>query len=86
METFLARHRPSITVVLSGFDRLVFRGSLIPLIRKGGMYTFLQRSGVQLLGFKDFVLTTSERLKDASKSAGSPPRSAGSFVYCARMA
>jgi hypothetical protein len=66
METFLARHRPSITVVLSGFDRLVFRGSLIPLIRKGGMFTFLQRSGVQLLGFKDFVVTTSERLKDAS--------------------
>lgn len=66
METFLARYRPAITGVLSGFDRLVFRGSILALIRKGGMYTFLQRAGVQLLGFKDFVLATSEQLKKAS--------------------
>jgi len=65
MEIFVARYRPSITGVLSGFDRLVFRGSLIPLIRKGGMYTLLQRSVVQLLDFKEFVRTTSE-LKVAS--------------------
>jgi hypothetical protein len=66
METFVARHRPSITGVLSGFDRLVFRGSLPALIRQGGMYTFLCRAGVQLLDFKDFVQTTSESLKSAS--------------------
>jgi hypothetical protein len=66
METFVARYRPLITGVLSGFDRLVFRGTLIPLIRKGGMFTFLQRSGVQLLDFKDFVQTTSANLKVAS--------------------
>jgi len=66
METFLARYRPSITGVLSGFDRLVFRGSLPGLIREGGMYTFLHRAGVQLLDFKDFVQATSEKLKIAS--------------------
>ena len=66
MKTFLARYRPSITGVLSGFDRLVFRGSLLGLIREGGMYTFLHRAGVQLVNFKDFVLATSERLKSAS--------------------
>lgn len=66
METFLARYRPSITGVISGFDRLVFRGSILALMREGGMYTFLQRAGVQLLDFKDFVWDTSERLKQAS--------------------
>ena len=66
METFLARYRSSITGVLSGFDRLVFRGSLPALIRKGGMYTFLLRAGVQLLDFKDFVQATSKNLKGAS--------------------
>jgi hypothetical protein len=66
METFLARYRPSITCVLSGFDRLVFRGSILALMREGGMYTLLHRSGVELLDFKDFVLATSERLKSAS--------------------
>lgn len=71
METFLARYRPWITGVLSGFDRLVFRGSLPALIRKGGMYTFLHRAGVQLLDFKDFVQATSERLKGASLAQAS---------------
>ena len=66
MERFLARYRPLITAVLSGFDRLVFRGSLLPLIMDGGMYTFLKRAEVRLLDFKDFVLATSERLKEAS--------------------
>jgi len=66
METFLTRYRPSITGVLSGFDRLVFRGCLPSLLCKSGMFTFLHRAGVRLLDFKDFVQTTSERLKSAS--------------------
>lgn len=66
MERFLARYRPSVTGVLCGFDRLVFRGSILGLMREHGMYTFLQRAGVQLVGFKDFVLATSGRLKEAS--------------------
>lgn len=66
MKQFLERFRSQITGVVSGFDRLVFRGSLIPLIREGGMYTFLKRAGVRLLDFKSFVLKTSETLKEAS--------------------
>jgi hypothetical protein len=52
--------------VLSGFDRLVFRGSLLPLIREGGMFFFLERAGVRLLDFKDFVTRTSDRVKQAA--------------------
>jgi hypothetical protein len=55
-----------ITGVLSGFDRLVFRGSLLPLMREGGMFFFLQRAGVRLLDFKDFVTRTSDRVKQAA--------------------
>jgi hypothetical protein len=66
MERFLARFRPLVTSTLSGLDRIVFRGHLIPLIRQGGMHTFLVRAGVRLLDFKDFVLETSERVKDAA--------------------
>jgi hypothetical protein len=40
VERILARYRPLITAVLSGFDRFVFRGSLLPLIMDGGMSTF----------------------------------------------
>jgi hypothetical protein len=55
-----------ITGVLSGFDRLVFRGSLLPLMREGGMFFFLQRAAVRLLDFKDFVTSTSDRVKQAA--------------------
>lgn len=66
METFVARYRSAITATLSGFDRLVFRGSLRGLVMKGGMQAFLNSVGVRLLDFKPYVLTTSERVKDAS--------------------
>lgn len=66
MERFVARYRSFVTSILSGFDRLVFRGSLIPLIRERGMYTFLKRSGVKLLDYKPFVLAMSERVKEGA--------------------
>jgi hypothetical protein len=43
MERFVARYRPLVTSILSGFDRLVFRGTLIPLMCERGMQTFLSR-------------------------------------------
>ena len=66
METFIARYRSAITATLSGFDRLVFRGSLRGLVMKGGMQAFLNSAGVRLFDFKKYVLTTSEGVKDAS--------------------
>jgi hypothetical protein len=62
MTKFVARYRPRIAAVLSGFDRLVFRGTLLPLVMPGGMFCFLQRAHVGLLDFKEYVRATSERL------------------------
>jgi hypothetical protein len=66
MDSFVARYRSVITATLSGFDRLVFRGTLRGLVMKGGMQSFLNSAGVRLFDFKQYVLTTSERVKDAS--------------------
>jgi hypothetical protein len=66
VEQFVARHAPFVTFTLSGFDRLVFRGHLLPLMQDGGMFAFLARAGVRLLDFKDFVLKTSTRVKEAA--------------------
>ena len=63
MQRFVARYRSLVTAVLSGFDRLVFRGHLLPLVRDGGMYFFLEAAGVRLLDFKPFVLATTARIK-----------------------
>lgn len=66
VDKFIARHASRISFTLSGFDRLVFRGTLLPLMPEGGMFRFLQRVGVRLLDFKDYVVKTSERVKDAA--------------------
>jgi hypothetical protein len=66
VQRFVARYRPLVTGVLSGFDRLVFRGHLLPLMRKGGMFFFLEAAGVRLLDFGKFVLRTTEQVKAAS--------------------
>ena len=63
MKNFLARHADKVVGILSGFDRLVFRGTLLPLVMKGGMYTFLTRAGVRLLDFKRYVVAISEQVK-----------------------
>ncbi len=66
MTKFLARYRSCIAAVLSGFDRLVFRGTLLPLVMPGGMFCFLQRAQVGLLDFKEYVRATSERVKEVA--------------------
>jgi hypothetical protein len=66
VKEFLARFRPLVTATLSGLDRVVFRGSLLPLIRRGGMFFFLQATGIRLLDFKRYAIATTERLKQAS--------------------
>jgi hypothetical protein len=37
MQEFIAKHQEQINGVLSGFDRLVFRGTLRPLAYAAGM-------------------------------------------------
>lgn len=66
MKEFIARYRPLVTGVLSGFDRLVFRGHLLSLIQSGGMYFFLKAAGVRLLDFKKFVTAITQRVKQAA--------------------
>ena len=65
MNTFVARFAALVTGVLSGFDRLVFRGSLLPLVRKRGMHIFLGAAKVRLLDFRKFALATTKRVKEA---------------------
>ena len=66
MKKFVARFASFVTGVLSGFDRIVFRGHLLEIIRQGGMFFFLEDAKVRLLDFKKFVLDTTERVKQAS--------------------
>jgi len=66
MKKFIARFASLVTAVLCGFDRLVFRGSLLTFRLDGAMYNFLKRVGVRLLDFKRYVVAVTDRVKTAS--------------------
>jgi len=66
MKEFINHHAGLVTSVLSGFDRLVFRGHLLPLMRSGGMFFFLEAAKVRLLDFKKYVVATSQSIKEAA--------------------
>jgi len=66
MKEFIAKYRNEIAGVLSGFDRLVFRGTLRSLSHIAGMQTYLAMNKVLLKDFGRHVQLISQRLKDAS--------------------
>ncbi len=76
MQKFMSLYSPSILGVLSGFDRLVFRGTLRGLAYLEGMRAFLWRMQILLKDFADFVHETTDSVKEASlrsaNAAGRP--------------
>jgi hypothetical protein len=66
MNAFIQKYEPHVTGVLSGFDRLVFRGTLRVLAVSGGMMSFLWHVGVLLKEFGAYAEQTTRRLKEAS--------------------
>lgn len=66
MRQFIARHADKISGVLSGFDRLIFRGHLLPLCHEGGVRAFLASQGVLLKDFGRFVETVTGMIRDGA--------------------
>ncbi len=66
MDTFIQQYEKDIIGHLSGFDRLVLRGTLRALAVKSGMLNYLWYVGVQLKDFGRFFKEKSEQLKSAS--------------------
>lgn len=68
MDKFIMKHRDEITGVLSGFDRVVFRGWLRSLSYPEGMMRYLSMNDVRLVDFGAHVQQVSERLKEAVRA------------------
>ena len=62
MHQFLARHASQVSGVLSGFDRLIFRGYLRPITYATGMAFYLHCAGVLLKKFRSFAQTVTEKV------------------------
>lgn len=63
MERFVTRHGDRITAILSGFDRLRFRGSLRSISYLKGLDIFLSTQRVLLKDFGRYVETLSDQVK-----------------------
>jgi len=61
MNEFIAKQGEGIAGVFSGFDQLVFRGTLRPISYPEGMMGYLSGSNVRLTGFGRHVLQVSGR-------------------------
>jgi hypothetical protein len=76
MKRFIQRHAELISGVLSGFDRLRFRGTLRWLAHTQGMQSFLNYAGVLLKDFKSYVQGVTDGVRAATerlaKTAGRP--------------
>ena len=62
MKKFVQHHQEQILGVLSGFDRMRFRGSLRLLQSEGGVATWLARVGVAVQSFLSFAEGLTKRL------------------------
>ena len=67
MDRFIQEYAADVIGSLSGFDRLVLRGTVRALAVKSGMLFYLRQAGVLLKDFAPFVKAKSEELKSASR-------------------
>jgi hypothetical protein len=84
MESFLQRHADSVTGVLMGWDRLLFRGSLMSLCYPDGLGKFLGSRKILYKDYGKWAQQMSERLKEhAEQMAG---RAGREFRYLSSSA
>jgi len=66
VEGFVARHAEHVIGTLSGFDRLVFRGTLRMLAHRGGLMSYLSQVGVLMKEFGEHAQSLTGQLRNAS--------------------
>jgi hypothetical protein len=86
MERFLSRHGSKVIGVLSGFDRLIFRGTLRQLSHVSGLQAYLAYSRILLKEFATRWRALTERVRRASEAVaekqGRPVRYVNSSNLC----
>ena len=78
VQQFVANHAEHVIGTLSGFDRLVFRGTMRALCNRSGLMSYLWAVQVRLTEFAAHVQKLIDQLKDASVSLARPRPSTSS--------
>lgn len=85
MNEFIAKHEKDICGVLSGFDRLVFRGTLRSLASSRGMDRYLGVNRILLKDFGQHAEQASQQLKRASLAEAQRRGRPVKYLYSSRI-
>src|SRR6266550_817005 len=85
MERFLMRHGDRIAGILSGFDRLLFRGTLRSIAYVKGLDIFLSSHRVLYKDFGTFAAGVSEQLKAHAEALAAKERRPFRYITSARI-
>ena len=66
MNAFIQKHSQKIIGVLSGWDRIVFRGTLRLVANLAGMNQYLSYMGILMKDFKEYAKEKTIELMNAS--------------------
>ena len=76
MNAFMKKHNKNIIGILTGWDRIVFRGTLRLIANLTGMDKYLSMTGVLLKDFREFAKAKTAQLiessTDKARQAGRP--------------
>ncbi len=67
MKKFISKFQGRIKGILSGFDRIVFKGTILPLVRTEGAMDFFRSRGVLNKDFKPWVMAQSQKIVSAAE-------------------
>jgi len=62
MDTLLNKFGSKVNSVITGFDRIVFKGMIRPIMHSAGMTSFLIARGVKNKDFKDYAIAQSQKI------------------------
>jgi hypothetical protein len=67
MNIFVAKFRDMIKGMITGFDRIVFKGTILPLAHAAGAMSFCQAHGVRNKDFKKWAMDQTALVVDAAQ-------------------
>ena len=71
MDTLLSRFSEKVNSVITGFDRIVFKGMIMPIMHAAGMTSFLVARRVLNKDFKSYAIAQSQTIiQSAEELAG----------------
>ena len=68
MNGFVQKFAGVVKGVLNGFDRIVFKGSILPLMHDEGVMGFCRARGILNKEYKDWMQTQTAKVVDAAES------------------